>query len=390
MARKVGIVALVVVGIVLAVLLGGWLWLRSVAQEGRDERTAALAQSFTKHREALLADHRALAAHPLAHVWSPAQGEGRDAAELLNGKLEWTGVDGSIEADAKQTLRLSDELRASLENEGWWKTPEQVPLPTEELALLDSLRAYDRWELGAADSPLQSFTGEPMAAPMPSLFPLIGLMRARHAQGLVAGDTAGAINTGRAVARLLFSSSTLLGAMVGVAILSMEPAATEAARARGQALEGLAPLDGATTAQLKRAVRAAPVVLQLGGPTEAEALLPEIRAGRCAAIAENAAFARMLRPWVRDEEQARLTRLRALLDEPGCSFSWLRAAWDRPIDTSLRAATICWASNEVGAQGTDGCELAAAAEWLPGMRGIIGDILTAIAVPDTMGGYEKP
>ncbi len=387
--RKLRIGIYAVLGLCALGLVGGWYWLYSTAKEAREGREAGLAQSFTKHRDALLADHRALAAHPLAHVWSPATGAGRDAAEVLNARLEWTGMDGPIAATGESPpLKLSAELREALEKEAWWKTPEQVPLPVEALALLDSLRVYDRWDLGAPGSPLAAYAGEPIAAPMPTLLPLIGLMRARHAQGLVQGDTPAAITTGRAVAKLLFSSSTLLGALVGVAVLAMEPLAAEAAIGRGQSLEAIAPLDAATTARLKRAVRGAPVTLQLGAPPEAIAMLPEIRAGRCATIAENAAFTRVIRPWLRDEQAPHLQKLRAALDEPGCSFTWMRASWDRAPDPSLRASTICLASNEVGAMGTDGCELAALAAGLPGVRPIIGDFLIAIGMPDTLSTYD--
>lgn len=389
--RRLALGTLVLLG------LSGSLFFVRLAYESRLVRTERLdeadrrTRAFEEHRAVFEADHRALAMHPLASIWSPTTTQGRDAGPFLNPRLRWPGEPGWPDNESVPNLTVSAALSKALAGSAPWHAPESVPLPLAELAVLDQLVAYDRWDLSAGESPLAHWDGPHVLAPQPDYSALMTLQRARHAQGLIQGDVESSIQTGRAIARLCFTSSTLPGAMAGVAVLRQEIDFASAARKRGLSLGGLTPVDENLATQLDRAVFGAPAAWQYGLPPIAASLRPLIQAGRCGALGEAAFLAPLMQPWLLSEDPAYFDELRTELEEPGCSLQSARSAWSRMEREPPQLVWWCFGEARIVRDPTE-CwvRFGSLDASLPGVHGLIRDKLQGIPAPRYFRRYQLP
>jgi hypothetical protein len=250
---------------------------------------------------------------------------------------------------------------------------------------MPELASYDFWDL-EHDSPIAGL--EPrdfILAPLPRFPDLIAWSRLRLMKGLHDGDAPAAGREVEELARLTFSTETLLGAMIGIALLRSE----DEARAQCGGHDGRAKgapscphsLDETARDRVRRALWAAPAFVQLEAPESAAAQFDQLLVGRCAALSEIGHFALAMRPLLAPSREPAYARLgRQIESASECRLASLRRGWASP-DPSGIGKSIC------GISGGD-CVMLERIAWFPGMKPLLGELFIGLAEPNWFRWYE--
>lgn len=139
----------------------------------------------------------------------------------------------------------------------WLEALDDVDTGKLDLEWMRELKTFGYWEIGGPGTPLE-------AVPVSIDEPLIAFVdlqtfgRARLVRGLQGGDAREAAAQVRELARLCLTTEHLVGAMVGVSLLTSEASAFEEASKRKQATAGWVPYSLEDAASLRRLVLASP------------------------------------------------------------------------------------------------------------------------------------
>ncbi|MEW5742136.1 MAG: hypothetical protein AB1938_24690 [Myxococcota bacterium] len=288
---------LAVAVVVVAVLLGGvWLAYHRLV---RDRWAVPLARQEARLAagvETFCAAEAELAKRP-EFVPGPRT---KDAAPWLSPLVGFESpvTDGGVTLPAG-TLRSPQAVKDALKK----AAPDFLDaLSDEELASIDTsslARAhdFDHWELTGPSGAWQAASPLTAAdAPYPRFLELISLSKVHLAKASRAGTLAEAAKDVRQVAKLCLSTETLLGAMVGLALLGVEERAHAWALAHAVEAPGWAPVDAATVGRARAVLRLSPAFF---GPMANEATFARAlscaRVSRCVGLTETASFMRECR-----------------------------------------------------------------------------------------------
>lgn len=367
---------------------------KRAARRGLDAMEASKLSEAQLER--YIEDQRRLAALDLV----PATRGTCDAGEVLN---RWVALDGGTDQE-----RAPDE-------DAWWadpavavalkckeKTGDGEPAwlacaayaPTGDLSFMSALLAYDTWDPSSSGAWRRYLDAHPreaaLTAAIPNYVPLQTLVKLRLIAGLRDGDPLTALREVRHFARLTWSTETLIGAMVAVAMLNVERAGYEAAVAQGLlAPEAWRPMSAEEAEIFKRVLWTSQGLYMGLGPPDAiarlHAAVPD-PIDRCPAGAEAAVQLRLLRAlftqtWPGEVDlRERLRAVDARMSDGRCRDVFVGALWADPSrDLDL-----------FDTYGLDGQPLGEdpSARWVrwavatPWVRQAIGGVLLAVASPD--------
>jgi hypothetical protein len=182
------------------------------------------------------------------------------------------------------------------------------------------------------------------------------------------------------------TTESLVGAMIGVSILTIEHRARDEAARRGHDLAGWPDVSKDDQDSLRRLLWATPAPYALAATGPLAAATPAV--GRCIGLQESIALAHYLRPYLEDELPERYASLTRALETSGCRLRRARAAWqsnDPAGQLATNGRALCQQSPGQPA------EVCNAPEWIghfPFFRPFIGNTLVAIAVPDWFKKYD--
>ncbi|MDP2317372.1 MAG: hypothetical protein Q8P41_31095 [Pseudomonadota bacterium] len=267
---------------------------------------------------------------------------GPDVAPTLNHQL---GADWPVAGVTPAWWAKPDAFAALTpykSDGGWLDHPELTS--TYDLAFLAEWRRFDHWTYDGSDPYAAHYAAHPQdcpaAAPIPDFTPLVWFAKVRLAQGYHEGDLAPAMADVEHLAMLLASTDTLVGTLIGVALLGIEDAAVERALADGKvASVPPRPWTEDDRKALKAAIFAVSgVFVSQPDPALAETLARRASElpGVCAGIFEGAMRGLILRdavahPWPGEVDYSGLaTTLDRALADSGCAIPLARAQWARP------------------------------------------------------------
>lgn len=256
-------------------------------------------------------------------------------------------------------------------------------LPTGDLAFLDRLHAYDTWDQGSSGAWARYLAAHPDTPPdegaLPNYVSLQWLARLRLADGLRRADPLPALADVRQLAVLTWTSESLVGEAVALAILRIEREGYEAAVDRGLLpAEMWTPISEEERLRYQRAAWGTVGILQgLGPPDAARRLIDAVPEpiGFCAAVDEAMTTAPLVRalftrPWPGEVDlAAQLAPIDAAMAGDRCQLRRARTIWAHPErDLALVEA------------GGEAWEVATV--HTPWMRQIVGGILLGVATAD--------
>ena len=285
-------------------------------------------------------------------------------------------------------MALDDAVRAKLRAD--WTDVEPALWEKLDFAWMSELGAFAYWDV-EHNSPIEYVQHyDYLHRPLPAHADLIPWSKLRLAKGIHEGKAAQAATEVRDLARLCFTNELLLGNIVAVTLLGLEDVAFKATAAHGARPANWKPVDESTRNLLKRALRAVPAYVNLLTPRTYAAAFAEIKVGRCGALNEALQTARVLKPLLGFEYATEYAQLdAALASAKECRLEGLRQAWahaQSPDGDAASYSDLCDAAREPSPD----CVLLAHARWLPGVRGIIGNVLLAVGSPVWLGGYDVP
>lgn len=233
---------------------------------------------------------------------------GDDAGPFLNPQLTWQGASGPV----RGTLTVPAAQQALLREWGkaWLEKGRAADLPSLDFAWLTQLGKYGHWSL-VPGGPLEKGPVRWMYAPIPAFIDLLYLAKLRLLLAVKSGE---GLDVAAAevehLALLCGSTETLVGEMVGLALLSA------VSEARGQGVP-------ASQEGFKKLLRATMVYgTVLIDDATARAALPTDRplAGRCTALNEALGTTLWLRHLLEEPQRSRFERFDAALEQPppGC------------------------------------------------------------------------
>lgn len=264
--------------------------------------TAAFGERLRGLGAAVDEDLRSLAAAPPFAL----PGTARDAGAFLNARVGWSGakppIDAFRAAHPAALLIAPAPLIARLKGYGdrWPEHADDPDLAAVDTSFLRGLLEYDHWDWErGSPSELDGSIGG--SAPWPELGNLVTLAKIRLLQGLANGDSAQAGREVRQLARLMYSTESLVGASMSALVLGMERAAYD----RLVATKGAAAAEGWTAVSpdaQRRFARVGWAMASLFHP-----LAPQVEAdhalradpasfGRCAGLSQAAGGAIYARP----------------------------------------------------------------------------------------------
>lgn len=364
---------LVVLALLAAVPLGS----RAIARQV----TPPLPGFAPGGEERMLADLEATAK---AGIFA-GRGTTRDAAPVIN---RLVAADAPLAGQTPAWWAEKDGLAAfeALPKAEWLDHPEVTG--TYDLSFLAEWRQYDHWTWDGADPFAAHFAANPgqcsYEAPIPNYVPFQRLAKIRLAQGLASGDLTTAVAEVEHLAMLVASTDTLVGVMVGRAILDFEDRAITRAAEAGQVV----PTRTWTKTDLDRAKPAmmAVAAVMITDPSSPTARTLTERAdelpGVCAGIAEAVNNAALLRgmaghPWPGEiDYSAQYAGIEAALAHSGCAIPFARQTW-----AQAEGASTCMPDTE---------SWDASLIRIPYVRTPIIGILHGIAVPNFVGPYAEP
>lgn len=300
------------------------------------EREAAAAAAV----DTFCAGDAALALHP---VFQPGP-RARDAAPWLHPLVGFgaASTDGGVPVPAGALVvpqPVKDALGAS---KAFMDALDDALAASMDTSALSRAHDYDHWELTGALSPLAPGASWNAAdAPLPNFMLLLQAAKVHLARGGRAGSLKDAARDVRQLARLCLTTESLLGAMVGVALLSVERDAHAWALAHGADTSDWTPVDADTTAQAKAVLRLASVFF---GPAANEATFARAlacaQASRCVGLTEAVTLVGALAPKLPEPSASRVKAALGVVSTPGhgCSFATARYFAARPLTDELAEA----------------------------------------------------
>lgn len=323
----------------------------SLGSHIRAER-AALAGRLRGVGAAVVDDERALAAAP---PFDPP-GTAHDAGPWLNPRIDWSSGTAALEAYKKthptpspslevpaklRTIALIDEL----------KKPKPDPdVLAADTSWMRGLAEFDHWDW-ERDSPSEIDGSLGLAMPLPGFSQLIAWSRVRLLQGAASDDPRPAAREVRQLARLAYSTETIIGVQIAVALLGMERTTYDAVRAAkgAAAVEGWALPSADVERRLKRVAWGVAALMNPMAPQEeakpvlAAPVTPPAGFGQCAGLGEGLRMAHFARAYFDDGAFA--DRFRALGDAlqasaPTCRLRRVREAWAAPGTRGALRGTV--------------------------------------------------
>lgn len=290
----------------------------------------------------------------------PTRQNPRDASPVLSASIGWrdSSIDGGVPVP-KGSFVIPGDI--SSRTDSFMDDLTAEDLKAADTGFLATLHDYDRWDLLGGTGPLTaaaSWNGA--TAPMPQFLALLTAARVHLKRGAAEGTLAAAGRDVRHIAYLAWTTETLLGGLVGIALLDIEHQAWSWADQRAIDTQGWFPVPKATIDRAQKVLRAAPAFYSpmANEKTFARAVACD-RVTRCSALTETALFA---------------SSLARLVDEPWRSRALtVSTATDAPRDGCTFALARYWASRQVFEvpEGIDGFML----------KGDVGGILMTIATP---------
>jgi hypothetical protein len=270
-----------------------------------------------------------------------ARGDQRDAAPVLNRLVDASDpIEGLTPAWWARKEGWPPALFEPGPVEAWLDDPALTR--DLDLSFLADWRSFDHWDWGAEEPFANHLHTHPDLCaslhPIPYLVPLQALARARMAQGYWRGELEVAAWDTEQLALLAASTDTLVGQMVGLAILGIEASVVQRAIVDDRLNGALVPTWGRD--ELDRAQDA---LFAVGGlyaldPSTPFAAALAARAGElpgvCAGLGEGLVFWSSMRPILEEPyacEQDRthyLAALQASLDDSGCELAAYRTLWE--------------------------------------------------------------
>ena len=190
-------------------------------------------------------------------------------------------------------------------------------------------------------------------------------------------DPGGALKTARGWAELLFTTESLVGAMVGISILKMESIVGSSLRASNVTLDDWTPIPNYDLDVMSRVYMAAPAFTNLGTP-QMKLGGDRLNVGRCISLAEGISTGWMLKNPLSNVRRYHIQHIDEQLEETEdtCRLTILRKLWKSPPTEALKDPTeLCSAMPE-----HEICQLFVQVPLGQGAQEAIGLELSAIAV----------
>jgi len=364
--------------LLLALLVGAGGWfVANTARTKLDDARARLASDWKAFEPRVVADEARWKADPLF-----APHPGGDAAPVLFAHVRF-------EKDGKPPpvpVELTEALKAA--GADWAKRSADFEVSAIDTAWMAQLGSFGWWDVEGQGTPLERRTFEVMTEPLPVFTDLQAFAKVRLLQGLQSGSLVEAGKEVRELARLCLTNETLVGAMVGTALLGIERRAHEEAASRGLDLTGWTPISEADQASLRNLLWAAQARHTLLAP-EPLANRP-FAVGECTSLREGVGQALFLRGYLGDDLPERYASLAKTLETSSCRLRRARLAWSSTGPAAgelpVKGSTLCL--QEPGVEPTD-CAVPDGVMHLPFARAFIGRTLAVIATPDWFAKYRE-
>ncbi len=346
-------------------------------------------ESVARHRhdayafvETFLEDQRHLSG---LGVFEPTARE-RDAGPFLNARVPRLGEPPAEEVEHFPIARLPHEARLQLRGD---PPPDYAAVNLTQVGLdfrwMTALLAYDHWQWEAPDRPVPERLTQFTDYPMPDFMELRAWARLRLESALDEPEPILTLGEVRHLAGLVYSTHTLVGALVAVEMLDDERRVVEAWRAANPKAElRWTSLTEDDVARARRAIWGFRGYVHLHTDPELMQLVladPAIQLGRCAALNEEIPLAAALRPLVESRYAGQLAQLDAVLqlDARRCAGAGAAAYWER--------GRLAWNERTEDERR----ELLGESAWLhlPGIRSAFARFLLAVATPDAFRRYRE-
>jgi hypothetical protein len=301
-------------------LLVGTIGCGAVALE--EERRAELQAEFEPWRADFLKDQREFADHWLFQ----RRPGGVDASVVLAFVAGWKGTSGG---DIAGTSGVPATLRANIEAWGsnWVDHVDDVDLAGVDLGWMKDLARFDFWDLEADGSPMNEVPWNWRTTPIPDFISLQTAAKVRLLQGLREAKGAEAAAEVRELARLTASTETLVGEMIGVAMIKSDVRARQMATKREQDVTSWPISTMQEAERLRRTMWAANGLFST--VPLAPAIENDVVVGRCAALLEGGASALMVRGLMNERYLERYASLTKSINDSSCRLKNLRRAWNQ-------------------------------------------------------------
>ncbi len=361
-------------------------------------------QTHQKVLPLFLADREKLAA---VDVVAPTPSQ-RDAGPFLHPKLQWEAPKtGRRIAEGPALLKIPDALSEKLNQDAW---TEVTPVPDYDLSWMEGLKDFDHWELvdtaenkkdweeaRAGRIPYLSYA---VRVAVPRLADLTRLGQIRMLQWMQKKNPQGGLKEIRQLAKLAYSTETLVGANVAASLLGVEEEAYLAAVAKGFLKpEGWKPVSRDERTALRRVTNAsAGFFSPLAALATLDAAFKGPSPGLCIGIRESTRYASVV--WASSEKhwpletdsRPVLQKLKAIATDPanGCRLHDARAFWTSPEtfrDLTPRTAAE-WATLSAG--DLPEVHLLASLASYPYLRKIGVFLVGPVGQPSFFRRYEDP
>lgn len=214
-----------------------------------------------------------------------------DAGAFLNSRIQWAGQD-------QNSVITVPEVSDSKWNQDWLTADIPPALAKTDLAWIAKLKDFDHWDLFAS-GPNARLVGEnpvfvsPYAYPFPEFGFLSRAVRLHLRRALDRGDISSALNEVRHLARLVYTTETLVGSMDAVNILKMERAAyDEAVKRRISVSSTYEPVSSETLVKMKTTLWVTAGFADFAAPDVLARVFLDAKStwplGSCGALAETA------------------------------------------------------------------------------------------------------
>ena len=379
MSRLLKIAVGIAVGLVLVLvgiaLVGTWQ-VAGVAREKMEQVQAGLATDWKNFEPQVLADEARWKNDPLL-----TPHPGGDAANVLFAHLRWD----KDNAPPPLPTELTEALRTA--GSEWAKKADAFDVSAIDSRWMAELGAFGFWDLEGEGSRVEKQPFALLSEPIPEFTDLQVQAKVHLLAGLKAGSAVQAGKDVRELARLCLSSETLIGEMVGTALLGTERHGFEAAVERGQDVTGWSPISEADQKSLTRllwAAQAPSTLLAIGALSTWR-----VAVGECAAMREGFGQAFFLRGYLQDQLPERYASMGTTLESSGCRLRRLRLAWKNPEPSAgqlpVKGSALCM--QEPGIEASE-CAVPDGAILFPFARAFIGDNLVTLATPDWFKKYR--
>ncbi|MBC7458000.1 MAG: hypothetical protein H7235_06955 [Bdellovibrionaceae bacterium] len=268
-----------------------------------------------------------------------------DAGAFLNSKIQWSGQNQISEITVPEILDAKW-------NKGWLTADIPLALKKTDLDWIAKLKDFDHWDLFVS-GPNARLIGEdpvfvnPYACPLPEFGFLSRAVRLHLRRALDRGDISSALDQVRHLARLVYTTETLIGSMEAVSILKMERAAYDEAWKRGIIVSSTyEPISSEALAKMKTTLWVTAGFADFAAPNVLARVFLDAKSqwpmGSCGALAETAQavvltsnFLKKKYPFEADMNEQHATIRRVFeASKPYCRLSFHRQLMSRTQEYS--------------------------------------------------------